>query len=748
MTPVAPQDLDFDEPPESAPDRYAVNYRDLPEEMVNAFRAHLSSRRAEERFSRRREVIRDRTNRFYERGYQHIYWNDTRGTFSIASPGGVVQNSAGQSVQCPHYIDDYNIFFPYLRIIMSQLTQNPPGVNFQPLDPKNPEDIDKAELAEQYARLFDRQNDRPMLQASMVRMMGLSGRTVAWTRTERDERDGEPFQITTIHGTLETKVPLTAKDLAGCGYLFIDDDPDLYRAKTDYPWIRDRIQAGQPTPGENAYERTARLGVLSGTRSQIQIGDSFTHLASRTNVFLRPREFASPHFDDVRDEVESLFPDGVRLVFLGDTYACAHPERMDDHIDIQFPYDGDGMFRQAFMDSMLVVQDAFNDVMNGAREHYDTGWGELWIDAEDEEYAAITSQESGPNVVRQKKLRAGQSMQQAIESVPMQNLPGTFVQYLELLQAALPQFQLAAPPAIFGASMEDQKTASGYAQARAQALGQLGIIWARIQRMFARIRYQSVLAAAACDQMRDLTLSGAEGQSILIEMNRFRKGDFGCYPDEDSSFPETTNQKRATLNQLVTMAAQNPFMLSLVNNPDNIEELKRLNGFDELTLIPAEARDKQLYEIEQLLHAEPFSGSPQELDQAQILHAAQVIQARAQRLPEPPPFDPQSLMHSSVPIDELDYHQFEFEKCQEWLSSAARRTEDSRGNQKGVLNVKLHALEHRNAIQAAMTPPPSLPPPPVPGAAHSPRAKPAPAMLPSPPAPPPAPAAPGAASLG
>ena len=76
LTPVAPQDLDLDD---ESPAGYAEDYRDLPEEMVNAFRAHLSSRRAEERFSRRREVIRDRTNRFYERGYQHIYWNDTRG---------------------------------------------------------------------------------------------------------------------------------------------------------------------------------------------------------------------------------------------------------------------------------------------------------------------------------------------------------------------------------------------------------------------------------------------------------------------------------------------------------------------------------------------------------------------------------------------------------------------------------------------------------------------------------------------
>lgn len=102
--------------------------------------------------------------------------------------------------------------------------------------------------------------------------------------------------------------------------------------------------------------------------------------------------------------------------------------------------------------------------------------------------------------------------------------------------------------------------------------------------------------------------------------------------------------------------------------------------------------------------------------------------------------DPMAMLKPSIPIDELDFHQFEFEKCQEWLSSAARRTEDQKGNREGVMNVKLHALEHRQfmmAMAAAMAPAP-VPQPQAHGASHPPQA-------PPPGAPPKAPAAPQAA---
>ena len=727
MTPTLAPPEEFEDPnEEQAPDEEQEDYgeanEDLPQQLVDAVKAAIVEFQGQEKFTRRTEVRSDRTNRFYERGYQHLWWGQNG--CSMATPGGMGQNSQGQSIQFPTYINDYNLYFPYLRILTSVLTQNPPGVNFQPIDPSVTADIDKAKAAEAYAKAFDRMNDINDLQTQIVRMMGVSGRTVSWTRTETDgqrfgyEEDGSPktFQRTTIHGTLETKVPILAREFdKNVPYVFIYDDPDVQVAKAQYPKFAVQIKESMSALNESLYDRTARLGVLNGSRNQGAFGDSFNHTTSRINAFLRPSAFTGERFEvaleqgggTLKEKLQELFPEGGRFVFVGDTYVGSYAESMDDHIEIQFPYPGDGMFRMAFMDAMIVVQDRFNDNMNWAAEKFDTGAGALWVNADEVEIDAITSQRAAPNAIRAKKARAGAKLDDEFFKEEDPQLPATLVEFIQMLQSELPQFMLAAPPAIFGAAMEDNKTASGYAQARSQAMGQLGIIWARIQRMFARIRYQSALAASKNDQMQgQLTIPGSAGQqSITVDMDQLKKGNFGCYPDEDSSFPESTQQKRATFQTIITLAEGSPLVAQMLDNPDNVELAKRMWGLSELVLIPAEARNKQVFEIEKLLEQSPIPPDPQAVQGAMVQHAAQSIQARADGQPDPPMPDPMSLMQPSIPVDELDYHQFEFDKCQEWLSSAARRTEDTKGNQLGVMNVKLHALAHKAAMIAQMPPP-------------------------------------------
>jgi len=759
LEPTAPEpEPDNPEPDSETQAEYGADNRDLPKQLVDALRAIFQKRQGEEKYSRRREVIRDRKLRFYEVGHQHIQWNNygNNGGFSVMTPGGLGWGNSGQNVQCPQYIDDYNIFFPYLRILTSVLTQNPPGVLFQPIDPSIVEDIDKSKTAEVYAKAFDRYNDIKSIQKQIVRMMGVSGRTVSWTRTEADAKrfgvnpDGTPklFQRTTIHGCLESKTAIMAREYdQSLPYVFIYQDFDVNYLKgkyADYPHVEE-IKAGQPGLGENQYERTARLGVLSGSRSYSQVGDSLTHMTTQVDGFIRPCDFEDEAYDSpfeggegesIRDKLNEMYPDGARVVWVGDTYMASYAECMDDHIDIQFPYEGDGMSRPPFMDMMVVVQDFFNDDMNWAREKFDTGAGSLWINADETEIDAITSQRAAPNAIRARKARNGMKTEDEFFQEPDPNLPATLVEFIKMLQNDLPQFMLAALPSLQGDAESTNKTASGYAQARAQAMGQLGIIWSAIQRMFARIRYQSALAASRCEDLDDMVIPGEKGeQSIEISMAQLRKGNFGCYPDEDSSFPESTQQQRSTFMSIFQMAAQSPQLQVELDNPDNWELAKRMFGLDELVILSAEARDKQLGEIEQLLKQEPVEPTPQEMEQANVAHAAAALAARAQGLPEPPPPDPTAMLKPSIPVDDLDYHQWEGAKGQEWLSSPARRAEDARGNQKGVLNVKLHVMQHL-ARAAAMAPPPTAAPPhkavaPAPPKSGPPAAAPAPAASPA-----------------
>jgi len=719
MIPTAQTEPDL--PSEQTAPDYGENNSQLPKQLVEMVRGAIVEFQSQEKFSRRREVRKDRRNRFYESGYQHLQWsNSGNGGFTQLVPGGTAYNSAGASMQCPTYMDAYNIFFPYFRIIQSVLTQALPGVNFQPIDPSNPDDLDKAKTAEDYAKLFDRQNDIKDLMGQIVRMFAMSGRTVSWTRTEADaerfgyEPDGvtpKKFQRTTIHGTLETKVPILARELdRNFLYCIIYNDIDVKVAKDRYPDFADDIKAGTAAVGENQYERYARLGVLNGSRGQTQVGDSLTHIVTEAHCFLRPAAFTGPEFDvpmedgqggTVGETLTAIFPHGCRSVFVGDTYVASSDECLDDHIAIEFPYQGDGMFRPAFMDSMVVVQDNFNDLCNWIREKVDTGAGATWIDGTQEDVDAVTNQRAAPNAIRPWKGHAGMPLEASFFKEPDPEIPPTLFQLLEFLRGTLPEFILAALPSLQGGEMADNKTASGYAQANAQAKGQLAIMWARMQRLFARIRYQSALAAAEDDTATGMVEipGGDDAENTTVNLDALKKGNFGCYPDEDASFPESTAQKRQILQGFLEFAGQSPMALQLFDNPDNIATFKRINGFDELVFIPAEARNKQLSEIETMLQQAPLPPDPMVEEQGLVQHAAQAIAARHAGQPEPP-IQP-APMQPSVPVEELDFHEFEFAKCQEWLSSAARRDQDKRGNQAGVQNVILHAMAHRAYLQAA-----------------------------------------------
>jgi hypothetical protein len=740
--PVQDQEAEEAEEPEVLPSAGLAN-EDLDDELVKAFQHLTRQANQQEQYDRRVEVLRDRRNRYYERGYQHLVEQGRTGVYTLGQPGQSYTSSDGEQIQCPNFIDDYNIFQPFGRTIQAIMTQNEPGIVFEPNDPKREEDQEASDTAEVYRKYYDRNNDVKRIQTQIVRMMLLSGRTISWTRTEANAElygytpDGEAKQIetTSIFGTLESKVPVTAKDSANCWYILLTDDPDLRLAKQAYPQFRDKIKPGMSALGESTYERIARLGVMQGTRTYSQINDSLTHLVTRTRAFFRPSAFEDEYFDKaserdktkkIRDRVLALFPRGCLVVFVGDVYVGSRALSVDDEVEIRFPYEGDGMNRMAIMDPMIVVQDRFNDNMNAAAEVWDYGWPSTWVNADEVEFATIQSQRADPYAVRPKKARANQSLDAEFYTEEGPELPASFIQFIQMLQGELAQFIVAAPPALFGGAMEDQKTASGYAQARNQAMGQQGLVWQQIQGMFARIYYQAAMCATTNDQYDETIVIPSDNGAATLQLAKLTQGTFGVFPDVDSSYPETTHQKRQTLTNLVSMAAQSPVGQQVFDSPENWQIMKALMGIPELVLPEASARNKQLLEIEELLKGAPIPPDPNMVVEAQVQHAAQATVATHSGMPLPPFQPPQP--EPSVAVDpDFDYHLWEFKYCQEWLSSDAARREAAKGNLAGIQNIKLHAMQHKQFAMMQMAPAPA----PLPGAAPTPHPPPPPAANPN-----------------
>ncbi len=711
---------------------YGPNNEKLPEQLVTLLSATLRKFQTEEMYLRRREILRDWRHRLYDRGYQHLRETGGKdGGWAMVTAGGLYAGAGGDSIQAPARIDDYNIFQPFLRALVAVHSQNPPGVVFRPKSKDSEEDLEASQAAEKFRHHFDRVNDCEALQKKVARTMGLSGRTVAWTRRETDaDRFGENDQsepkseeIATVYGCIESKISLFVNDLSAANYVLLMDDIDIRTAKSKYPEFADRIKPSTGVLGQSAYERIARLGVLMNSRGYTQVGEAMNHLIPKMDGFVRTRAFTGDEFNQPMDDdssvttgekLKELFPHGCHATYLGDVYVGSRDCCMDDEITVGFPFPGDGMGRMAMMEPMVVFQDRFNDGMNAAAEVFEYCWPSTWINIEAEELDTVNSQRSLPGTFRALKSKTGVTMEQNFYREPDAEVSASFMQWLEKLSGELPQFILAVQPSLFGAESSDLKTASGYAQARAQAMGMQGPTWGAIKKLFAKIYEQAaMLAAANPDHGETLEVSDEDGGGA-IQIASLRKGHFGCYPDEDSSFPESTPQKRQTLTGLVTMAAQSPMGAALFEEPDNWMEISDLMGVPGLKFQQVEGRRAARVNIDKLLQGSPVPPPPQVIEQAVQAHAQATMAAHTAGGPLPPPFDPQAgmaeLMEPSIPVNDWDYHLYMAQEYQSWLNSEACRTAMTT-NPKGVQNVVLSWKKQSMAAVASMPPPMPVPPP-------------------------------------
>jgi len=713
----------FAEPEEQSADYGEMN-RDLPENMQAALADLITRFMEQDRFVRRREVMEIRKGRFFDRGDQYIYWNDTSQVYATGEAGGAL-TIGSQSVDMPRYMDVYDIYKPYESTITAVLTQNPPGVDFQPDDYMNAEtDIPAAQTAEKYRHHIDRVNDRKKVQTEIARLFFTDGRVVVFnhlvTDKERfgvdDEGNPKTEPVMEVFGVLESKVPILAKCQSDMPYIILTDDPDIVMAKGEYPHAAAKIKEGMNTLGESAFERLARLGVLQGTKHRLQASDSFRHIVSRHRAFLRPECFEKLP-DDVKDDFKAAFPDGIYATFCGTTYCESENLSMDDCLVVGHALPGDGQNRQGIGKPLIPIQESFNDLVNLWKEIFDYCIPTIWMDKVID-IQALREQASEPGNHQSAPKYPGEALQNMFWPEPESQVPPDLLQALDYLSTQLAQFVTGALPTLIGASSDDLKVAKTYQMAKDAALGRIGLPWGSLQEIYAKSYKQLILQVARDEAMQERSVSvlvgeGNKQQPQMISLKDLTKGKFHCFPDTDTSFPETTSAQRQNLMLIMQMAVGAPPLQQILQEPDNQEKQKEILGMTDWVIPGAEARDKQLREIEQLLRAVPIPPSPQELMKASEAFGHAVGLAAGTGQPPPPPPDQKKLMEAlskpSVPIDEqFDYHQFEYEECKAWLSSEKRVEEEEKGNYLGIENVRLHGILHFKQLQAQMA---QMPPP-------------------------------------
>ena len=508
-------------------------------------------------------------------------------------------------------------------------------------------------------------------------------------------------EVVSIVGGLELNTPVWANEMHEFPYLQWQAEVHRAKLKGAYPHASNKIESAPSQGAEDVYARVSRLSVEQGLPS-IHPGDALMNLITFDRTWLRPWAFYAVDDEATRNELLALFPEGCYVAFAGDVYCESRNESMDDCWRVLHALPGDGQNRPSVGDSLVQVQERYNVLSNMQAETYEYGIPPIYADPQVLDFDALANQVAEPAAHFPARARPGQPLAAGFFQPQPARVPPDMVQHQQELIGPVAQFLTGLFPAVFGGNMEDVKTASGYALARDQALGRLGLVWRRMKQFYADV----ILLGVDCfrknrPQDVEIPLLGPDG---VLDARTIRtadlKGNICVHPEADETFPRLKSQQRGILQQL--FGINDPVIQKALTEPANMGYIKNVLGLSEMVVPGEDSRNKQLREIQLLLAAAPIVVAENVSGSVPVAPGFSPASVKAENAGEAaalkggatkPP-----LVFPSVPVDELlDDHAVEFEECKRWANSeagqAARMT-----NPSGFTNVRAHAEAHLRAM--------------------------------------------------
>jgi hypothetical protein len=412
-------------------------------------------------------------------------------------------------------------------------------------------------------------------------------------------------EVITILGGLELNTPVWANEMHEFPYLQWQQEVHVAKLRAAYPHASDKIILGGPVEAEDVYARASRVAVAQGM-SNTAPGDALYNLITFTRTWIRPWAFYAIEDKQTRDELLALFPEGCYVAFAGETYCESRNETLDDHWRVMHALPGDGQNRPSVGDSLIQIQERYNTLSNIQAETYEFGIPPIYADPQVLDFDALGAQTAEPAAHYPARAKPGQPLAASFFQPAPAQIPADMLEHQQDLAGPISQFLTGLFPAVFGGAQQENKTAAGYAMARDQALGRLGIVWRRLKQFYADLMLLSV------DTFRknrandvEIPLLGAAGEfeSKWIRLADL-KGNIQAHPEADETFPRQKSQQRAALQQL--MASSDPMIAQALSDPENIGFIKSVFGLDEMVVPGEDAREKQLREITQLLASAPI----------------------------------------------------------------------------------------------------------------------------------------------
>jgi hypothetical protein len=699
--------------------RYGQRNEFIPEEFQTELRNIVATIQTKDLYARIEEIRRAAQGCFYLRNVFDAYWSDLQTTWVVGGAPGTQQAGEGQI--------DYplNIYQAFERSFV-KLVGHKPAVHFTAAG-NTSRSMSIADAADNLLKDIEQANNMRDFAQDFARIAYTDGRYGIYTRWVadgarygyyEDEEEGQPEGIGEggdpprkrprtpkgqvqydIYGVPWLKLPINAKNISEAQWLSLGDEIDVNAAKSIYPHIASKITSGQPGPGEFMFERTTRIAIIQGIHLVSQMAEAEIDMPTMQTVWLRPSMFTSLQDTKKREWFLDNYPDGCKVIFIGDTYAESCNESLDRHWSIGQAVRGPGMMGIPYGYSMLTAQDAYCDAFDLEMATHMRAIPAIYVDPAVFDMAAYTKEPAIPGMRYPLKhdLPENVNVGQKVYAEPQVSVSAQLINLRDSLPTSISSTITGISPAAVGQSDEANQTLGGITVLRAASRGETGVCYTGFVEAYTRSAQQAVRIAAqyriAETQDGYLPLRRRGLPDLDIDLVELRMESFWCEADSDQTYPSTHEEEQFALTQL-TMAAQmgDQQAAAMLSDPGNATRFAQLRGISgaKSSMGLVGAKVNQL--IQFLLAEEP----QQNQEARQQLQLATLLAAQQRKpAPEPTPYQMFKASRKPSPLDQPD---LELPFFMEWLYSPSGQL-NKENNKSGHLNVELYTMILQQQVQ-------------------------------------------------
>lgn len=472
-----------------------------------------------------------------------------------------------------------------------------------------------------------------------------------------------------VFGPLHVKVPLWVRQQEQTPYLILETEEDEALMQDVYSEVADKIT---PSSDVERYERYGR-------ENTDYRGDTPLHLCTLRRCWIRPWAFNRLGIREHRPEIEELrqkYPNGVYVVLVNDLIVEAVPDNLDDHWTITFNPLSNHLHGDPLSQSLIPVQDITNELTNLTLETVEFGIPETFYDAEAIDSDQYGKSEARPGMLYPAKPRATMGMDSSFHTIKTATLSQEVDNFADRVTQA-GQFVSGAMPTIWGGALEGSGgTAKEVENARAMSLQRLNLTWIMVKTWWADVMAKAVRSFAVNmkDDERYVEAKGNNFVNVWIRRAEMTGRIGQVESDISEAFPISWAQKRDILLSLINI--KNPLVDVVLSHPENAGVVASTIGFPELYIPGDDDRNKQLYEISQLLMAQPLPMG----------------------VPGP---DGQEMLQPTITVEQWENHTVEAETIKAWLKSEVG-IETRETNPAGYMNIVAHLQMHEMFVAQQM----------------------------------------------